>query len=103
MTFLGPEANGIKIEEFVEIFRWSSGSNHLSGLKSSASGPHLALFRCIRYGIVMIGVLGGMYIGTEPYVISDGGRATPPSRVSRILKGSGLKIRSDSLSTARTG
>src|SRR5882757_7215366 len=50
-----------------------------------------------------IGVLGGMYIGGELYVMSDCGNTVPVSRLSRILRGSGVKRRSVSSNTARTG
>ena len=53
--------------------------------------------------MVRMGVLGGMYIGTELYVASERGKATPSSRESRMLAGRGVKSRSVSFNTARTG
>lgn len=50
----------------------------------------------------MTGVLGGTYIGTELYVASERGKATPLSRVSRMLEGRGVKRRRVSFNTART-
>jgi len=73
-----------------------AGSNHRSGRKASASGPHRSGRLCVRREAIMICVLGGRY----SWVVL--GMTSGSLSEVRPTSGADVKRRRVSLSTAST-